>query len=184
MGKPNRVEVVAKLSALFEKLGYTGAGMNEISAAIGLGRGSLYHLFPDGKAQMMRESLAALQDEFSQSVVVPLQGDGDVTAMFENLLHFYREGERGSIWGRLILDPQGEQFKAEIQEHFNEWRGALTKALLDAGIERGRAASLSERTLSGVEGTLVLAAGFEDSGALLRGLRTMNSQLSEVISQS
>ena len=180
MGKPNRVEIVGKLSNLFQAQGYTGAGMAEISATTKLGRGSLYHLFPNGKAQMMREVLAAVEADFQATVVAPLD-KGDVAGMFAGLKTFFDNGEKQSIWGKLIADAAGRDFSEQTQDHYNNWRGALTKALLQAGVDRGLAASLSERTLSGVEGTLTLAAGFDDAGALSRGLRTMSSEIESAI---
>lgn len=187
MGKPNREAVVKQLADLFERLGYTGAGMAQISRATGLGRGSLYHLFPDGKAQMMHEVLAAVEAEFHNAVIAPLQGDSPVAGiagMFTGLLEFYRDGERRSIWGDLTTDPGGAAFHDQIRDHFVNWRGALTKALLSAGAGRGSAASMSERTISGVEGALTLAAGLDDTGALGRGLRTMSIEISLVIPKS
>lgn len=181
MGKPNRVEIVGKLAALFQARGYTGAGMAEISATTGLGRGSLYHLFPDGKAQMMREVLAAVEHDFQAAVVAPLES-ADVAGMFAGILTFFDHGEKQSIWGKLVHDAAARDFAPEVQEHFNTWRAALTKALLSLGVDRGLAASLSERTLSGVEGTLTLAAGFDDAGALSRGLRTMSAEVTNAIS--
>lgn len=181
MGKPNRVEIVGKLAALFQARGYTGAGMAEISATTGLGRGSLYHLFPDGKAQMMREVLAAVEHDFQAAVVAPLES-ADIAGMFAGILTFFDHGEKQSIWGKLVHDAAARDFAPEVQEHFNTWRAALTKALLGLGVDRGLAASLSERTLSGVEGTLTLAAGFDDAGALSRGLRTMSAEVTNAIS--
>ena len=183
MGKPNRVEIVGKLAALFQARGYSGAGMAEISATTGLGRGSLYHLFPEGKAQMMREVLAAVEYDFQTTVVAPLES-GDIAGMFAGILAFFNHGEKKSIWGLLVNDPAGRDFASEIQDHFNTWRAALTKALLSLGVDRGLAASLSERTLSGVEGTLTLAAGFDDAGALSRGLRTMSAEITNAISDA
>ncbi|WP_252865252.1 TetR/AcrR family transcriptional regulator [Mobiluncus mulieris] len=73
MGKPSREVVVKELTNIFEELGYTGAGMAQISAATQLGRGSLYNLFPDGKSQMMHEVLAAVEAEFHDAVIAPLE---------------------------------------------------------------------------------------------------------------
>lgn len=183
MGKPDRKAILAKLRQLFESQGYTGTGMAEISKATKLGRGSLYHLFPDGKGQMMREVLAAAEADFTRAVVAPLEED-NVSGMFTGLKEFFENGEKQSLWGRLIHDASARDFTDEIREHYSNWRTALTKALLNAGIERGMAASLSERTLSGVEGTLSMAAGFEDAGALSRGLRTMSSEITDAVAAS
>ncbi|WP_279058855.1 TetR/AcrR family transcriptional regulator [Mobiluncus mulieris] len=180
MGKPSREVVVKELTNIFEELGYTGAGMAQISAATQLGRGSLYNLFPDGKSQMMHEVLAAVEAEFHAAVIAPLEA-GHIEGMFEGLLTFFRDGERPSLWGQLTLDEGGAAFHEAIRDHYMNWRGALTKAMLSAGAGRGSAASLSERTISGVEGALLLAVSLDDTGALGRGLRTMSVEISMVI---
>lgn len=180
MGKPSREVVVKELTNIFEELGYTGAGMAQISAATQLGRGSLYNLFPDGKSQMMHEVLAAVEAEFHDAVIAPLEA-GHIEGMFEGLLAFFRDGERPSLWGQLTLDEGGAAFHEVIRDHYMNWRGALTKAMLSAGAGRGSAASLSERTISGVEGALLLAVSLDDTGALGRGLRTMSVEISMVI---
>lgn len=180
MGKPSREAIVKKLTEIFEELGYTGAGMAQISAATRLGRGSLYNLFPDGKSQMMHEVLAAVEAEFHDAVIAPLEA-GHIEGMFEGLLAFFRDGERPSLWGQLTLDEGGAAFHEAIRNHYMNWRGALTKAMLSAGAGRGSAASLSERTISGVEGALLLAVSLDDTGALGRGLRTMSVEISMVI---
>lgn len=180
MGKPSREVVVKELTNIFEELGYTGAGMAQISAATQLGRGSLYNLFPDGKSQMMHEVLAAVEAEFHDAVIAPLEA-GHIEGMFEGLLAFFRDGERPSLWGQLTLDEGGTAFHEAIRDHYMNWRGALTKAMLSAGAGRGSAASLSERTISGVEGALLLAVSLDDTGALGRGLRTMSVEISMVI---
>lgn len=180
MGKPSREVVVKELTNIFEELGYTGAGMAQISAATQLGRGSLYNLFPDGKSQMMHEVLAAVEAEFHDAVIAPLEA-GHIEGMFEGLLAFFRDGERPSLWGQLTLDEGGAAFHEAIRNHYMNWRGALTKAMLSAGAGRGSAASLSERTISGVEGALLLAVSLDDTGALGRGLRTMSVEISMVI---
>ncbi len=183
MGKPSREVVVKELTNIFEELGYTGAGMAQISAATQLGRGSLYNLFPDGKSQMMHEVLAAVEAEFHDAVIAPLEA-GHIEGMFEGLLAFFRDGERPSLWGQLTLDEGGAAFHEAIRDHYMNWRGALTKAMLSAGAGRGSAASLSERTISGVEGALLLAVSLDDTGALGRGLRTMSVEISMVIPQN
>lgn len=185
MGKPNRQNIVEKLLATFEENGYTGSGMPLISKATGLGRGSLYNLFPAGKTQMMQEALAAAETEFAAVVLAPLSTEKPdfhhINDMFSGLLQFFRHGQRPSLWGQLVCDPGGETFLPAVREHYVQWRNLLTKALLAAGAGRGSAASLSERTISGVDGALTLARALEDQDALARGLRTMSVEISLVI---
>ncbi|WP_252865351.1 hypothetical protein [Mobiluncus mulieris] len=58
---------------------------------------------------------------------------------------------------------------------------SLDEGHVECRAGRGSAASLSERTISGVEGALLLAVSLDDTGALGRGLRTMSVEISMVI---
>ena len=53
-----RSQVLRALGEVFRAHGYEGASLTLITEATGLGKGSLYHLFPGGKEQMAAEVLA------------------------------------------------------------------------------------------------------------------------------
>src|SRR5687767_6837809 len=60
MTKPvvDRADLLPLLAEVFRSHGYEGATLALISQATGLGKGSLYHFFPGGKAQMAADVLA------------------------------------------------------------------------------------------------------------------------------
>ena len=47
-----------RLAETFKDVGYEGASLSVLSDATGLKKSSLYHRFPDGKAQMAQEVMA------------------------------------------------------------------------------------------------------------------------------
>ncbi len=55
----DRSDAVPLLAELFREHGFAGASLSEITRRTGLGKGSLYHIFPDGKEEMAR---AVLED--------------------------------------------------------------------------------------------------------------------------
>ena len=59
MDPARRIELLNALSDVFRKRGYEGATLAELAAAANLGRASLYHHFPGGKAEMARQVLEA-----------------------------------------------------------------------------------------------------------------------------
>lgn len=176
----DRNKVVATLTDLFNKYGYSGTSLAVISKKTKLGRGSLYHMFPRGKAQMLEAVLESIANEFEAEVIAPLENN-DIDGMFAGLDKFYHSGERLSLTAMTTLDAKGGAFTAKITDHYDRWRGSLTKALLAAGVNRGVAASLSERTIAGVEGALVLSSAFNDRDALKRTNRTLQAQINEAI---
>ena len=59
-GVVERRDVLRALGEVFRAHGYEGASLTLITEATGLGKGSLYHLFPGGKEQMAAEVLAEI----------------------------------------------------------------------------------------------------------------------------
>ena len=64
--------VLAALVQTFRQYGYEGASLSMLSEASGLGRSSLYHYFPNGKADMAQAALNWVLDSFQQLVLAPL----------------------------------------------------------------------------------------------------------------
>ena len=69
---PARADLLPQLAEVFRAHGYEGATLTLISEATGLGKGSLYHFFPGGKAQMATEVLTEIDNWFETNIFVPL----------------------------------------------------------------------------------------------------------------
>jgi TetR/AcrR family transcriptional repressor of lmrAB and yxaGH operons len=91
-----RADLLPVLAETFREHGYEGASLSRISQATGLGKGSLYHFFPGGKAEMVEAVLAEIEGWFATHVFEPLREAGDpeaaVEAMFETVTEYFRSG--------------------------------------------------------------------------------------------
>ena len=58
-----RQDVIPLLAEVFREHGYEGASLALISEATGLGKGSLYNFFPDGKEEMAACVLCQLRTQ-------------------------------------------------------------------------------------------------------------------------
>ncbi len=52
-----RQKLIEKASDLIERKGYFGTGINEILKETGIPKGSLYHFFPGGKDDLLKEAI-------------------------------------------------------------------------------------------------------------------------------
>ena len=57
MGTDSRERMVRSAAYLFRERGYSGTGFRDVIAHSGAPRGSIYHHFPDGKAQLAEEAV-------------------------------------------------------------------------------------------------------------------------------
>src|SRR3546814_12698907 len=71
-----REEAHARLGTLFRPHGYEGTSLSVITAATGLGKGSLYNYFPGGKDEMAAAVLAHVDDWFEREIYAPLRAAG------------------------------------------------------------------------------------------------------------
>lgn len=171
-----RDEVVARLTAAFREHGYDGASLATLGEATGLGKSSLYHHFPDGKAAMAAAVLAALTAELARELLAPLADRTRdparrLDAMLAALDAFYAGGTRACLLERLAASAERAQFRRPLAAAFTAWLDALTALARDARLSQPRA--FAEDTVARVEGALVLAAATDDPGVFGRTLRNI-----------
>ncbi len=176
--------MLPQLGEVFRAHGYEGASLTLITAATGLGKGSLYHLFPGGKAQMAKEVLAEIDQWFEREVFAPLRDGGDETEaragiaqMFKATDAYFRSGRRVCLVGVFALGASRDEFAAAVHGYFERWREALAQALRRAGHSRGEAAELAEDILAGIQGALVLARAADDAAIFSRALKRLTRRV-------
>jgi AcrR family transcriptional regulator len=121
MSKQTYIPILLKL---FRQFGYEGVTLTKISQATGLGKASLYHHFPGGKAEMAKVALAEvnqwletkmlpiLDSEQNRSPIVIFQSMGQETS------RFFNSGKNPCLWAVLIMEETSDTlFHDEISDH-------------------------------------------------------------------
>lgn len=169
------------LGEVFRVHGYEGASLALITEATGLGKGSLYHLFPGGKQQMAAEVLAEIDGWFTRHVFTPLREEADprrgIAQMFDDVDAYFRSGRRVCLVGVFALGAARDEFAAAVRRYFKAWTDALAAALVRAGHGRGEAAELAEDVLAGIQGALVLARGVDQPKVFARVLERLRRRV-------
>ena len=100
-----KTEILDRLLVTFRTGGYNGASLSDLSEATGLGKSSLYHYFPGGKAEMATEVLAHLGASLERDLLAPLRGPGTPSTKLDALLRtlstFYDKGRVPCLLERL-----------------------------------------------------------------------------------
>lgn len=176
-----RTALLPKLGEVFRVHGYEGASLTLITAATGLGKGSLYHLFPGGKWQMASEVLAEIDNWFERHVFVPLRDEPDalrgVAIMFDAVDAYFRSGRRVCLVGVFALGAARDEFSIAVRGYFAAWTEALAQALRRAGHERAQAMELAEDVLAGIQGALVLARAADQPKLFARALTRLRARV-------
>jgi AcrR family transcriptional regulator len=170
-----------QLGEVFRVHGYEGASLTLITAATGLGKGSLYHVFPGGKSQMASEVLAEIDGWFERHVFVPLRDEPDarrgIAAMFDAVDAYFRSGRRVCLVGVFALGAARDEFSVAVHGYFAAWTEALAQALRRAGHDRAQAGELAEDVLAGIQGALVLARAADQPKLFARALTRLRKRV-------
>jgi TetR/AcrR family transcriptional regulator, lmrAB and yxaGH operons repressor len=157
-------ELIARLTAVFREVGYEGATLTMLAEASGLKKASLYHRFPEGKEQMAREVLEHAGAWVEEHILAPLRGEGapaaKIDAMLARLDEFYSGGRQACLLNMLSSARIHDgPFTETIKGIFEAWIAALSRVLVDAGVDKRTARSRAERAVVLLQGSLVVSRG-------------------------
>lgn len=147
---------------LLRERGAAGVTVDAVLARSGAPRGSVYHHFPGGRAQIMTESLTLAGDAIG-AIIDEAATQGPDRAI-------QRIGE---FWTAILHDsdfdagcpvvsvavggaPDDRHLQPGIAEIFDRWRQALTTTLTAEGVEPARAGRLATMAIASVEGAVIL----------------------------
>lgn len=176
-----RADVLPVLAEVFRAHGYEGTSLALISAATGLGKGSLYHFFPGGKEQMAAAVLADIDRWFNETVYDPLRKAADpaqgIADMFASVDSYFHSGRRVCLVGVVALGAARDAFGDQVKAYFVGWIDALAAALRRAGLEKAAARQLAEQVVLEIQGALVLARALDDPKVFARALDQAKQRL-------
>jgi TetR/AcrR family transcriptional regulator, lmrAB and yxaGH operons repressor len=158
---------------LLRTAGLTGAALNDIVAASGAPKGSLYHFFPGGKDQLVTAALGEAERVVGDGFRAVFSRTGPLSQKVNELFgaaasRLAASGfTRGCPVGAVTLDLEGgsERLQAVCRDIFRAWCGIIESGLDGVPLtKRGRVAQLILATL---EGGLILSRARADKAPLL-----------------
>jgi TetR/AcrR family transcriptional regulator, lmrAB and yxaGH operons repressor len=176
------------LLQLFRQFGYEGVTLSKISQATGLGKASLYHHFPGGKAEMAAAALMEV-NQWLETRILPILTGSDrqtqldkFTDMCIEVNRFFDEGKNSCLWAVLVMERSSDDlFHTQIRGAFLRWIEAISSVLIAAGLDETLAKQRGEDAIIAIQGTLILCHGLRDFGAFDRVLKQLPQQLCEGI---
>jgi AcrR family transcriptional regulator len=173
-----KAEVLARLMATFRSDGYDGASLAELSQRTGLGKSSLYHYFPGGKAEMATAVLGHLEQVLREAFSTALScktPEAKLARLLEGLDAFYAGGKSACILERLVASVDRARFKKPMLRAFEGYVGTFLEIGRAAGLRESVAKARAESAVVRIEGALVLVAATGDAGVFARTLSEIRS---------
>jgi AcrR family transcriptional regulator len=176
--------MVRGAAQLLRERGYTGTGFREVIEVTGTPRGSIYHHFPGGKAQLAGEAVDWIAGLARGAIEQSFAEGGPITGLraFVEIWHadFERSGYRAGC-PIVAVAVENHDDAPELLDvaasAFEAWRTAFAGSLRDAGVTEDRADRIAALVVSAVEGAIVLSRAERDPKPLL----DVAAELEEVI---
>jgi AcrR family transcriptional regulator len=165
-----RERMVVSAALLMRERGARATSLDAVLEHSGAPRGSIYHHFPGGREQLLREAV----DYAGRYVERRLERGGDPLAALDLLFDEYCESLVASdfragcpvVAVAVESREDGHDLRDDARAAFERWRCALANGLAAAGVDRERADELAVMTIASFEGALILARAFRDTGPL------------------
>lgn len=185
MARPASIEdeeLIARLSGVFQDVGFDAASLAMLSEATGLQRASLYHRFPGGKQQMAEEVLSSAISWAVDNIVTPLSAEGDLkqrlTLTRKNLSELYGAGSKSCLLNMLMAPRNIDgPFASSIRSAFEALIDAFSQFAREAGHSPHAARKCGERAVMLIQGSLVLTRGIQDPGPFRNALQALEREL-------
>jgi AcrR family transcriptional regulator len=174
---------------LVRERGARATSLDAILAHSGAPRGSVYHHFPGGREQLLREAIEYAGEYIARKLE---RADGDdPLAPFEALCDEYSENLLQSGFGAgcpvvavaIESSQDGTDLRDCTRAAFERWRQAIARSLERAGVAVRRAHELAIYAIAAFEGAIVLSRAYRDLEPLERVRAEVRRQVDEELAK-
>jgi AcrR family transcriptional regulator len=182
-GTDVREQMTRSAALLFGERGFSGTGLRDVIAHSSTPRGSIYHHFAGGKAELAREAVRHAAAEVAAPVDRAARAGDPIAALHAWLEHWRGALEAsdfraGSAVLAVALEPDEQTgARAAAAAAFEGWADAFAATLQGAGVKRKKAARLATLTVAAIEGAVVVSRARGDTLALDRVGRELEAAI-------
>ena len=158
-----RERMIQSAVALFREHGVQGTSFSDVLAHSGAPRGSIYHHFPGGKAQLAEEATQYAGEVIAAGLAAALK-QNDPAAAVRSFAGLYRELLRTSefaagcpVVSATLEGARSAGARDAAGAAFERWQELLADAFAARGVAPERALSLATLAIAAIEGGIVLA---------------------------
>jgi TetR/AcrR family transcriptional repressor of lmrAB and yxaGH operons len=171
----HRNAILAAAANLFRQRGYAATGMNDIVAESGAPKGSVYHYFPEGKAQIGAEALSLAGRVVQARMAARADTETDPAAFLRAVIAGSAEAlkdsdfRHGCVIAGVVIDtpPDESRIMQAADDALGLWRGIIEQVCVRAGLAEDRAAFIGSVAVSAFEGALIQARAARDTAPMV-----------------
>jgi len=163
--------VLAEAAKLFWERGYSATSMQDLAAATGVQRGSLYNAY-GGKEALFVNAYRHYQQRYMEGVRKALEEKDLRTALrklFAFSIDLIREGRRGCLTTKTATDEEAasSEIREALRRQMNDLEVCLTKRLGESAVElRLPSDAVARLLVNHTRGMVVLERIYDDPARL------------------
>lgn len=169
----SRAALVESAAQLFRRQGYAATGVNQILDAADVKAGSLYHHFPDGKAQLAAAVVAGVGGGIESLLRTFLARDAAPADVVGEWIDMLAAGLASDRRDGCPIEPIATEsvhasdiVREASARAFAGWRTALAERLAADGWDAEKSSSTAYAIIALIEGALILSRIAGDRAAL------------------
>lgn len=159
----SRERMILSAAALLREYGASATSVDRVLAHSGAPRGSVYHHFPGGRAQLIDEAVALAGDFIAGLIDSAMQADDPVAAV-DAFFELWRDRlvESGFRAGCPIvavaveINDDAPQLARSAAAVFTRWQEALAALFIRHGLTDERSRRLGAFIIAAVEGAVIM----------------------------
>jgi AcrR family transcriptional regulator len=163
MAADSRTRMVESAAVLLRERGLSGTSFRDVIEHSGAPRGSIYHHFPDGKRQLVREAVE-MSGTWVADAIAEIEASGDPVTTLHAFLEVWAATLRASdfragcpvVAVSVEANDEEPEVTAAAAAAFRGWTRELADGLRRAGVDAERASRLATLTVAAIEGAVVL----------------------------
>jgi AcrR family transcriptional regulator len=176
--------MIVSAALLLREKGLTGTSFGDVIEHSGAPRGSIYHHFPEGKAQLVGEAVQYAGDYIADSIerapagADPVDAVREFTAAWRTTLEA-SDFRAGCPVVAVAVEAHHDEpaLAGAAAEAFARWQTAFQARLAASGIPRTRARRLAATTVAAIEGAVVICRAQHD----IQPLMDVSAELEEML---
>jgi AcrR family transcriptional regulator len=179
-----RTRMIQSAALLFREKGVEATALSDVIEHSGAPRGSIYHHFPGGKAELA-ENATRLAGDYVAHLIEGAQDDP--VLLVRRFVESWRSVLSDShcsagcpVVAVAVDGGQGSGVREAAAEVFESWQQLCADALAGRGVAPDRAASLAALMVASVEGAIVLCRAQRD----IRPLELVGEELERLVSEA
>ena len=169
----SRDRMVSSAAALLGEHGASGVSIDRVLAHSGAPRGSVYHHFPGGRAQLIDEAVVSAGD-FVAGLIEAAMDDPDPLRAVDAFFALWRERLVGSgfragcpiVAVAVETDDDAPEPARSAAAAFTRWQEDLAALLVRHGLSVERGRRLGSFVVAAVEGAVVMCRAERSAGPL------------------